>query len=56
MAVSLELMRDLQQYRLVLYALLLIVIMIVRPQGLLGTRELYQVFKKRKAASRPESA
>ena len=36
LAVSLELMRDLQQYRLVLYALLLIVIMIVRPQGLLG--------------------
>ncbi|MET0790341.1 MAG: branched-chain amino acid ABC transporter permease [Polyangiaceae bacterium] len=47
-AVSLELMRDLQQYRLVLYALLLIVIMIVRPQGLLGTRELYDVFRKRK--------
>jgi branched-chain amino acid transport system permease protein len=39
-AVSLELMRDLQQYRLVLYALLLIVIMLLRPQGLLGTREL----------------
>ncbi|MES1174007.1 MAG: branched-chain amino acid ABC transporter permease [Myxococcales bacterium] len=53
-AVSLELMRDLQQYRLVLYALLLIVIMIVRPQGLLGTRELYQVFRKRKPAPRAE--
>jgi branched-chain amino acid transport system permease protein len=39
-AVSLELMRDLQQYRLVLYALLLVVIMLVRPQGLLGSREL----------------
>ncbi|RYZ02837.1 MAG: branched-chain amino acid ABC transporter permease [Myxococcales bacterium] len=39
-AVTLELMRDLQQYRLVLYALLLIVIMLVRPQGLLGNREL----------------
>jgi branched-chain amino acid transport system permease protein len=38
--VSLELMRDLQEYRLVLYALLLVVIMLVRPQGLLGTREL----------------
>jgi len=46
-AVSLELMRDLQQYRLVLYALLLIVIMIVRPQGLLGTRELHHVFRRR---------
>jgi branched-chain amino acid transport system permease protein len=39
-AVTLELMRDLQQYRLVLYATLLIVIMLVRPQGLLGNREL----------------
>jgi branched-chain amino acid transport system permease protein len=39
-AVSLELMRDLQEYRLVLYALLLVVIMLVRPEGLLGTREL----------------
>jgi branched-chain amino acid transport system permease protein len=39
-AVSLELMRNLQQYRLVLYALLLIVIMLVRPEGLLGTREI----------------
>jgi branched-chain amino acid transport system permease protein len=39
-AVSLELMRDLHEYRLVLYALLLIVIMLVRPEGLLGTREL----------------
>jgi branched-chain amino acid transport system permease protein len=47
LAVSLELMRDLQQYRLVLYALLLIVIMIVRPQGLLGTRELHHLFRRR---------
>jgi len=39
-AVTLEIMRDLQQYRLVLYALLLIVIMLVRPEGLLGSREL----------------
>jgi branched-chain amino acid transport system permease protein len=39
-AVSLELMRDLHEYRLVLYALLLIVIMLVRPQGMLGHREL----------------
>lgn len=39
-AVSLELMRDLHEYRLVLYALLLVGIMLVRPQGLLGSREL----------------
>ncbi|HYP75544.1 MAG TPA: branched-chain amino acid ABC transporter permease [Polyangiaceae bacterium] len=49
-AVSLELMRDLQQYRLVLYALLLIVIMIVRPEGVLGTRELHHLFRRKKPA------
>jgi branched-chain amino acid transport system permease protein len=46
-AVTLELMRDLQQYRLVLYALLLIIIMLVRPEGLLGSRELPALFKLR---------
>jgi branched-chain amino acid transport system permease protein len=54
-AVSLELMRDLQQYRLVLYALLLVVIMLVRPQGLLGSRELYQLVRRRKT-TRAEGA
>ncbi len=54
-AVSLELMRDLQQYRLVLYALLLVVIMLVRPQGLLGNRELYQLLRRRKT-TRAEGA
>ncbi len=44
LAVSLEAMRDLQEYRLVLYALLLIVIMLVRPQGLLGSREISPAF------------
>src|SRR4051812_2487802 len=53
-AVSLELMRDLQQYRLVLYALLLVVIMLVRPQGLLGNRELYQFARKPKPTARIE--
>jgi branched-chain amino acid transport system permease protein len=46
-AVSLELMRDLQEYRLVLYSLLLVVIMLVRPEGLLGTRELGLGFFRR---------
>jgi branched-chain amino acid transport system permease protein len=45
-AVTLELMRDLQEYRLVLYALLLVLIMLVRPQGLLGRRELPALFQK----------
>jgi branched-chain amino acid transport system permease protein len=47
-AVSLELMRDLQEYRLVLYALLLVVIMLVRPQGLLGTKEIGPALFRRK--------
>jgi len=53
-AVMLELMRGLPsalgapQYRLVLYALLLIVIMIVRPEGLLGTREIHQLLCRKK--------
>jgi branched-chain amino acid transport system permease protein len=46
-AVTLELMRDFQQYRLVLYALLLIVIMIVRPQGVFGSREITDFFRRR---------
>jgi branched-chain amino acid transport system permease protein len=45
-AVTLEVMRDLQEYRLVLYALLLIVIMLVRPEGLLGTREIPSLFRR----------
>jgi branched-chain amino acid transport system permease protein len=45
-AVTLELMRDLQQYRLVLYALLLIAIMLVRPQGLFGRQELSDVWRR----------
>ncbi|MBI3200901.1 MAG: branched-chain amino acid ABC transporter permease [Myxococcales bacterium] len=52
LAVTLELMRDLQEYRLVLYALLLVIIMIVRPEGLLGTRELSLSFFKRKAGAK----
>jgi len=50
-AVTLELMRDLAQYRLVIYALLLVVIMIVRPRGLLGTRELFDTWKKKSGPS-----
>jgi len=47
-AVSLEAMRDLQEYRLVLYALLLIGIMLVRPQGLFGTLEVTSLFRRRR--------
>jgi branched-chain amino acid transport system permease protein len=52
-AVTLELMRDFQQYRLVLYALLLIIIMLVRPEGLLGSRELGDVIRARFGRAKP---
>jgi branched-chain amino acid transport system permease protein len=35
-----EVLRPVKQYRMVLYSLMLITLMITRPQGLLGTREL----------------
>jgi branched-chain amino acid transport system permease protein len=55
--VSLELMRDLQQYRLVIYALILILLMLFRPQGLLGRRELrLGALWPRRAAARTEGA
>ena len=52
-AVSLELLREFQGYRLIVYALLMIGLMLARPQGLLGTRELdlRRFFPGRKAAS-----
>ena len=54
-AVTLELMRDLQQYRLVLYALLLIIIMLVRPEGLFGSRELPELWRARFGRARAAS-
>jgi branched-chain amino acid transport system permease protein len=36
-----ELLRSVQDYRLIAYSLLLIVVMIVRPKGLFGTKELW---------------
>ncbi len=42
-----EWLRGVQEYRMVIYALLLIVVMIVRPQGLLGLRELWDYLPAR---------
>ena len=36
--------------RMVIYSLVLIIMMIYRPQGLMGTRELTSIFKKRSVA------
>ena len=44
-------LRQFAQYRMVLFSLLLIVIMIVRPQGILGRRE-FAIFSRRRGRSR----
>ena len=36
-----ELLRPIQDYRMIIYSLTLVVMMLVRPQGLLGGRELW---------------
>jgi branched-chain amino acid transport system permease protein len=43
-----EVLRSVQDYRLISYALLLIIVMIVRPKGLFGTRELWHFLPSRK--------
>jgi branched-chain amino acid transport system permease protein len=43
-----ELLRSFALYRMVIYALLLIVIMILRPQGLLGIREIWDLLPRRR--------
>lgn len=39
-----EVLRDFEQYRLIVYALLLIIMMLVRPQGLFGIHEIWDRF------------
>ncbi len=47
-----EVLRPVKDYRMVIYSLMLIVLMITRPQGLLGTRELtLPAFLRRRAAA-----
>ncbi len=43
LTVALEALRGADQYRMVMYSLLLVVLMLVRPTGLLGTRELWDL-------------
>ena len=51
-----ELLRSFEQYRMILYSLLLIIMMIVRPQGLLGVREAWEIFRRRKPTQSGEVA
>jgi branched-chain amino acid transport system permease protein len=50
-----ELLRGFGEWRMVLYSLLIIGTMLVRPQGLLGSRELSLAFLRRGAVRAPES-
>ena len=36
-----EYFRDISQYRMLIYGLLLVIIMVFRPEGLLGSREIW---------------
>src|SRR6266498_3201824 len=47
-----EVLRPVKEYRMVIYSLMLIVLMITRPQGLFGSRELsLALFRRRRAAA-----
>ena len=43
LTLSLEALREVQEYRMVVYALLLVVLMLLRPQGIFGTREIWDL-------------
>jgi branched-chain amino acid transport system permease protein len=47
-----EVSREFSQYRMVVYALALIVVMIVRPKGLMGIRELWELQPWRRTVGR----
>lgn len=46
-----ELLRDFDQYRLIVYALLLVGMMLVRPQGLFGIHEIWHLWPRRRSAT-----
>ncbi|WP_242393745.1 branched-chain amino acid ABC transporter permease [Anaeromyxobacter oryzisoli] len=56
LTVALELLREFQAYRMVVYALLLIALMLLRPQGIFGTRELWNLALFRRLFRSPRLA
>jgi branched-chain amino acid transport system permease protein len=50
-----EVLRPVKDYRMVIYSLMLIVLMITRPQGLLGSRELSLAIFRRPRRPTPQS-
>jgi len=59
LTIGLEFLREFQSFRMVTYAILLIILMLTRPQGLFGTSELWDlpIFKRKRApaAAAPEA-
>ena len=54
LTVGLELLREAEQYRMVAYSMLLIVLMLTRPTGLFGTREIWEWLPRLPGRGRPE--
>ncbi len=48
LTLALEGLREFEQYRMVVYALLLVVLMLLRPQGIFGTREIWDLWPFRR--------
>jgi branched-chain amino acid transport system permease protein len=46
LTIALEWLRDVEQWRMVLYSLLLIVLMLMRPSGIFGSREIWDVLPR----------
>jgi branched-chain amino acid transport system permease protein len=46
LTVALEWLRGLDQYRMVIFSLLLIVLMLTRPTGIFGTREIWDALPR----------
>jgi branched-chain amino acid transport system permease protein len=56
LTIAQELLREFQAYRMVVYAMLLIALMLLRPQGIFGTRELWDLPIFRRLFGRPRLA
>ncbi|MCL2767693.1 MAG: branched-chain amino acid ABC transporter permease, partial [Synergistaceae bacterium] len=47
-----ELFRPISQYRMLIYGAILVLVMVLRPEGLLGNREMWELYSRRKAAKK----
>ena len=53
LTIALELLREFQDYRMVAYALMLVLLMLARPQGLFGTREVWDLWRRKRRPAAP---